>query len=287
MRGMKNTFFLLCIVFVLSLFARSSIWKVSDTHHTLFLGGTIHVLRTSDYPLPEEFDQAYAQSDFVVFETDIALSQSRTFEMMLAKKMLLPPEQTLSQLLTPQTYHKLGNYLASQGYSNALFEHMQPWALMMTLTQTTLAKMGIDQNGVDIFYAQRALKDHKPQKHLESVEEQLAIISEIGKGEEDVLVEQTLRDMSELNETMAWMVRDWREGKTRRLEDEMVNQMLEESPKMYRLILKNRNDAWMPKLRSIMDEGKIGFVLVGTMHLLGPDGLLERFRKMGYRVEPF
>ncbi|MGE4471895.1 MAG: TraB/GumN family protein [Sulfuricurvum sp.] len=276
------------ILFVTTtLLAQSSIWKVSDTHHTLFLGGTIHVLRISDYPLPEEFDQAYAQSDFVVFETDIALSQSRTFEMMLAKKMLLPPEQTLSQLLTPQTYHKLGNYFASQGYSNALFEHMQPWALMMTLTQTTLAKMGIDQNGVDIFYAQRALKDHKPQKHLESVEEQLAIISEIGKGEEDVLVEQTLRDMSELNETMAWMVRDWREGKTRRLEDEMVNQMLEESPKMYRLILKNRNDAWMPKLRSMMDEGKIGFVLVGTMHLLGPDGLLERFQKMGYRVEPF
>ncbi|MGE4471671.1 MAG: TraB/GumN family protein [Sulfuricurvum sp.] len=275
------------ILFVATtLFAQSSVWKVSDAHHTLFLGGTIHVLRGSDYPLPEEFDQAYAQSDFVVFETDIALSQSRTFGIMLAKKMLLPPEQTLPQFLTPQTYRKLSDYLASEGYSNALYEHMQPWALMMTLTQTTLGKMGIDQNGVDMFYAQRALKDHKPQKYLESVEEQLAIISEIGKGEEDVLVEQTLRDMRELNETMAWMVRDWREGKTKRLEDEMVNQMLEESPKMYRLILKDRNDAWMPKLRSMMDEGKIGFVLVGTMHLLGSDGLLERFRKMGYRIEP-
>lgn len=221
-----------------------------------------------------------------MFETDIAISQSRTFGMMLAKKMLLPPEQTLSQFLTPKTYRKLSDYLASEGYSNALYEHMQPWALMMTLTQTTLGKVGIDQNGVDIFYAQRALKDHKPQKYLESVEEQLAIISEIGKGEEDVLVEQTLRDMRELNETMAWMVRDWREGKTKRLEDEMVNQIMEESPKMYRLILKDRNDAWMPKLRSMMDEGKIGFVLVGMMHLLGSDGLLERFWKMGYRIEP-
>ena len=58
---------LLCLLTPFHLFAETSLWKISkgDTH--LFIGGTIHVLSTADYPLPEEFESAYKKSEVIVF----------------------------------------------------------------------------------------------------------------------------------------------------------------------------------------------------------------------------
>lgn len=280
-----KVFFLLFLC--VELFARSSVWKISDSKHTMYIGGTIHVLRASDYPLPQEFDEAYSQSDYVVFETDLALAQSRTLQRILAQKMMLPAGQSLSNKLSPDTYSKLKSYIASQGYPIEQFNRMRPWAVMMNLTQLKLSQIGIDQNGVDSYYSRRSRTDRLPQQYLESIEEQSAVITDIGEGEEDAVILQTLSDMKTLSSMMEWMVEDWRQGKTKRLEYELVSEMRDDSPKMYNTVLKQRNEAWLPKLIALLHEEKRGFVLVGAMHLLGRDGLLEQFRKQGYRVEYF
>ena len=38
--------------------AKGPVWKVSKGGQTVYLGGTIHLLSPSDYPLPEEFEEA-------------------------------------------------------------------------------------------------------------------------------------------------------------------------------------------------------------------------------------
>lgn len=271
---------------VLHLFAQSSAWKISDdSNHTIYIGGTIHLLRSSDYPLPQEFDEAYAKADYIVFETDLSLVHSQNMQRMLAQKMELPAGQNLSGKLSPKTYSQLKEYVESQGYGVKKFDRLQPWAVMLILTQLKLSQIGIDQNGVDSYYSERSLHDSLPQRYLESVEKQIGIITNIGEGEEDAVILQTLRDMKEFPSMMAWMVADWRVGKTDRLERELVLEMKEESPKMYSRVLVERNNAWMPQLIKMLHEEKRGFVLVGAMHLLGNEGLLEQFRRKGYKIE--
>lgn len=278
--------FFIALLFSLSnLFAQSSVWKISDGIHTMYLGGTIHVLRASDYPLPIEFDEAYSEADYVVFETDLSSENTLILQKILTQKMILPMGQTLGDKLSPQTYRELKRYLDSQGYSIAQFDRLEPWAVMLTLTQLKLSSIGIDQSGVDSHYRNRAVNDHLPQRYLESIQEQSAIITEIGQGEEDAMILQTLSDMKELSTMITWMVEDWRQGKTERLERELVDEMMVESPKMYRRVLQERNGIWMKTLVRMMKEEQRGFVLVGAMHLLGSDGLLEQFRKQGYKVE--
>ncbi len=271
---------------VLHLFAQSSVWKISDdSNHTIYLGGTIHVLRASDFPLPQEFDEAYNKSDYVVFETDLSLVHSQSMQHLLAQKMLLPAGESLSNRISSKTYEQLKEYVDSQGYKIEMFDRLQPWAVMLTLTQLKLSQIGIDQNGVDSYYSERSLHDHLPQRYLEGIEKQIGIITDIGEGEEDAVILQTLSDMKEFSSMMGWMVADWRVGKTDRLERELVLEMKEESPKMYRHVLVERNNAWMPQLIAMLHEEKRGFVLVGEMHLLGQDGLLEQFRRKGYKIE--
>jgi uncharacterized protein YbaP (TraB family) len=49
----------------------ASVWKVSNEQHSLYIGGTIHILTPNDYPLAKEYDLAYKASDKIIFETDM------------------------------------------------------------------------------------------------------------------------------------------------------------------------------------------------------------------------
>jgi uncharacterized protein YbaP (TraB family) len=279
--------FLLPLLAVSQLLGDSSVWKISKGTETMYIGGTIHILRSSDFPLPNEFERAYALSDTVVFETDLEGTQSEAFAAGLMQQMILPSGKTLSNTLKSETYAALKKYLVSQGDDIAKYERLRPWAVMLVMTQTVLGRNGIDQSGVDAHYSRSASAQNKPQRYLETPMEQMLLITRIGEGEEDAMILQSIREMKMIPEMIDWLVRDWREGKMKRMERELVQAMKDESPQMYRLILKERNDAWMPKLVGMMREGKKGFVLVGTMHLLGPDGMLKQFEKAGYTVSVF
>lgn len=56
------------------------------------------------------------------------------------------------------------------------------------------------------------------------------------------------------------------------------------SEEMADAIIKTRNEAWMEKLPALLKE-KPSFVAVGCLHLVGEDGLLNQFHKLGYTVK--
>ena len=51
--------------------AESSVWRVESADSIIYLGGTCHMLRASDWPLPAAYDFAYRQSEIMVFETNL------------------------------------------------------------------------------------------------------------------------------------------------------------------------------------------------------------------------
>ena len=46
-----------------------------------------------------------------------------------------------------------------------------------------------------------------------------------------------------------------------------------------------RNDAWLPKLERTLARDDDALVVVGALHLLGEDGIVEKLRAKGYQVE--
>ena len=63
--------------------ADAPVWKVVKGKNQLFIGGTLHLLSKSDYPLPDAFESAYRQSAMVVFEADMEKMQSPEFQQLL------------------------------------------------------------------------------------------------------------------------------------------------------------------------------------------------------------
>ena len=79
----------------------------------------------------------------------------------------------------------------------------------------------------------------------------------------------------------------WRNGDVGRLSELVIDEMRNDTPVTYRIINVERNDAWVPKLQEMLDESKQGstLVVVGAMHLLGSDGVVDKLRAKGYQVE--
>ena len=278
---------LLSLFLIISVFARSSVWKVSDGEHIMYIGGTIHVLRASDYPLPLEFERAYKKAEYLVFETDMAALNDPEFTAALADKMHYKGKTSLRTTLSRESYMALKKYVYSEGYGLYMFERFKPGLLIITLTGMKLEQLGLTEDGVDAYYSLRAEKEGKIQRHLESVQDQIALISDMGEGYEDEMILQTVRDMEALPSMMKWIAKAWREGDVKWIEKQLLTPMIQDFPEVYDAIIKQRNDRWMVKLLSMIREKKTGLVLVGTMHLPGKDGLLEEFRCAGFTVEEF
>ena len=79
----------------------------------------------------------------------------------------------------------------------------------------------------------------------------------------------------------------WRSGDVERLDTGMRADMAAKSPQSYKLLDVDRNNAWLPQIEKRLTGSTSNdtLVVVGALHLLGADGLVEKLKAKGYTVE--
>ncbi len=278
---------LLCLFASFNVFSETSLWRVSKGDSELFIGGTIHLLSASDYPLPVEFEQAYIKSDKLVFETDLAAMARPAVQQQLLQRVMYKKGQTLKNNIRQQTYQALKKHAVSIGLDINALNQFKPPMVILTIIMAELQRQGMAESGVDDYFNKKALADAKPLGALESLEVQLAVIENMGKGHEDEMILSTIAEMKELPLTMGAMKQAWRTGDAKVLEEIGITPMKVDYPALYQLILVNRNEAWLPKIEALLTTPEVEFVLVGALHLITNEGIIARLRAMGYKVELF
>ena len=281
---MPRLIFLLALL-AAAVFAETMLWKVSYGGKTLYLGGTVHVLRASDFPLPVAFEKAYASADMLVFETDMAAMRSPQYVAQLQARLMCPPGESLKTLLNAKTYDALAAYAQRHRLPMELLERMKPPLALMTLLQLKLQELGMDRPGVDAYFFEKASQNRKAIRWFESPEEQISILASLGKENADEMVRQTLEEAGEYGTVMPTIIAAWREGDTAALERFGKKYLMHDSPQDYRRLIVERNRRWMADLKSMLKSRETELVLVGALHLVGPDGLVAQLKRKGYRVE--
>ena len=283
---MKIINLLFCLVLVSPVFAKSPLWQVSKGDDYLYIGGTVHILSNSDYPLPPAFEEAYNNSKVVVLETDMKKMQSPQVQAMIAAQMKYTDGSTLQQHLKPKTYQALEEYLKPLGIPAVTFEDFKPGMVSMMLTMMELRRLGISGAGVDLFYSSKAENDFKSLGKLESIEEQMSFLAKMGEGDPDEFILYTLKDIKNLAETFNSMKQAWRSGDTDKLA-EIAIKPLKEFPDTYQMILADRNKAWVPQIEAMLKTKEVEMILVGALHLAGEDSVLKQLKALGYKVVQF
>ena len=268
-----------------SAFAESSVWVVRQGDLTTYLGGTCHVLRRSDYPLPMEFDKAYRSSDGIVFEADPGLLNSPRMQQLLAREAFFRDGTTLEDVLRPETYRLLEDYCLRNNLDPAAFARLKPATAALSLLSMELQRHGIDQGGVDEHFYQRAVADGKGRQALETVEQQVAFILSMAEGREDRFIEYSLTDLERLEEVFESLIVAWRVGDETTISNLVNADFQQQFPEIYRVLFTERNAAWLPAIEGYIATPEKELILVGVGHLVGDDGLLAMLRRRGYQVQ--
>ena len=284
----SNSFALILTLVLLQIaprgWADASVWRATDGESTVYLGGTVHLLRPEDYPLPEEFDQAYEGSSELFFETDISSMNDLSVQAQMLQKLTYSDGRTLKDVLDTEAYAALETYTDGVGMPLMILEQFKPGMVVSTLQVLEFQRIGFTPQGVDAFFTTQALTDGKSVGALETLDEQISFLAAMGEGNESEFIMMSLEDLDSTANLMGEMIGAWRAGDSEALRTLFVDDMLERAPAVYDSLLRQRNLRWIPQIEAMFGDPEIEFVLVGAAHLVGADGIVELLRARGYVV---
>ena len=271
------------------------LWKVSDADNSVYLLGSFHLLKPTDYPLSSDVDAAFKDAESLVFEMTPEEMSSPPLAMQMGQAALRTDGTTLNSELPPETVALLDKWLADNaaelqkmGLPPQVLQMFEPWFVGLTISITEMTKQGLDPKlGLDAHLAAQAGKAGKPTAGLETGARQIAFLDGMGKQEQLQFLAEALSQSKDAKNETAKLHDAWREGNAELLWNDMAVKMKQEYPGLYQRINVARNDAWVPKIeKRLADPGTDDtLVVVGALHLLGPDGVVEKLRTKGYTVE--
>ncbi len=280
-----TTFLALSLLITASTLCETSVWVVSTDSSVTYIGGAVHILRESDRPFPPEFELAYNASEILVLETDYSKLASPEFQQAVLAKGVYSDGRTLDEVLTAETYQRLEECYAKYDIAMAPLRQLKPSLVVTTLTMLGLQRLGVDQEGIDAFYHSRAIADNKPTAGLETVAEQIEVLTTMGDGNEDAFVVHTIEEMEILEELFDDMALAWKTGDESAMVELFLKEMKQDFPKLFRSLMVDRNLNWMPGIEGYIVTPETEFVLVGVAHLVGEEGVIAQLRELGYKVE--
>lgn len=271
---------------VSTLLAATSVWKVEKHNNVIYLVGTCHVLNAGDHPLPAEFNQAYKAAEQIIFETDIAATSSPAFQLKFLQALAVEQGKTLETSLKPATWTALTQFLKERNMPVESFTYYSPAGMTIMLTVMEYQRLGMSPAyGVDFHFNNQAAKDKKATGYLESIDEQLNFLSNMGKGQEDDMVLYTLQELAKAEEFIGKLKEYWRAGDMQALDTLGLVEMREKFRGTYEDLILKRNNNWMPHIEKMLTDTGTEAVMVGALHLAGPDGLLVQLKAKGYKVQ--
>ena len=282
-----HKYLFILFIFPAVCFSETSLWKISKNGNELYLGGTIHVLKKEDYPLPVEFNKAFKKSDKLVLEANIEAAQTPEFGKKVAQMLTYSPGKSLKDAISKKTFNKLKKYLADRNIPIESFLSFKPSMVVLVITVIELKKMGMVDIGVDEYFYKKAKQAGKTREYFETIDEQLEFLRTMGQGNEDAMLLSSIDDMSRMETTMNVIKSAWLNGDENKMVEVGLTEMIRDYPDIYQSLLVKRNNNWMPHIERMMTDRKVEMVLVGALHLVGKDGLLQQLRNKGYRVSQF
>ena len=257
--------------------------------------GSFHLLRPGDYPLSSDADAAFADAERVLFELSPEEMRSPALPQLMAQAAIRTDGKTLQQDLDAETWARFEAWgrtnqatLQQMGLSPQMLTVFEPWFIAVTISIVEMTKQGLDPKlGLDNHFMDQALAAGKPTGGLERAQEQIAVLDGMDATEQRQFLAESLQEAEKGAAETQRLHAAWRRGDAEELWNGMVADMRTQYPRLYQRINVDRNDAWVPKIRRILDQpgDDDALVVVGALHLLGDDGVVEKLRARGYQVE--
>jgi uncharacterized protein len=258
-----------------------ALWELHGKHNTVYILGSIHVLRPSDYPLAPAVLDAYRNANSIFMEVNLAQIDSQRMQTELLASARLPQGQTLPGIMGDARYKRAQVLAQEVGIDIGIFDAFAPWFAAEAISQLQLQQLGFQpKSGVEMFFLERARADGKSVAGLETVHDQIALFDALSMDEQADYLVSSLEEAHDLPKQVDAMVHAWASGDTQWFTDQLKAE-IGRDPVLYDSVLVARNRKWVPKIEALLNDDKNYLVIVGTGHLVGQGSVIALLKKDG------
>ena len=278
-------FFCLLLVASSSASAQPSLWVVKGPHATVYLFGSVHVLKKDVPWRTPKIDAALKQSGSLWLEITNADDQQALQPLVM--QLGLDQAHPLSTKLSKDELAKLDKVATVAGIPNgeASLESLRPWLVAVMLSVAPIIKAGYDPNsGVESVLKPEFTSANKPVQGFETAEQQLHYFADMPEKQQIDYLIQGIDDFDKESDKFDKIVSSWYAGDDATIDKLMSEDFKDKSPDLYKVLIVKRNQAFAAQIDKLLKGDGTIFVSVGAAHLIGSDGINALLQKMGYTV---
>jgi uncharacterized protein YbaP (TraB family) len=244
-----------------------ALWVVKDEDTTVYLFGSVHLLKPGLGWFDDGVKAAFDSSDQLVLE--LVEPPAAEVQALFGKLAMDQQGKTLRSKMTDADRAVYEAAMGKLGLPAAAFDPFEPWAAGITLSVLAMQKSGFDPNsGVEKQLTAAAKGSNKPIAGLETMEFQFGVFDTLPETEQITFLVETAKLIDEVASTTDKMVAMWASAETESL-GQLMNEGLT-SRTLYDALLTKRNANWAKWISARMAKPGVTFMAVGAGHLAGP-----------------
>jgi uncharacterized protein YbaP (TraB family) len=263
-----------------------AMWSVKGVHGTVYLFGSVHVMKPDVVWETAKVKEALKSSGVLYLEiADIDPESVKALQPMVMQ-MGVDMEHPLSTKISKEDVAAMDTAVKGMGLpGESALEPMKPWLAYLTLSILPAMSSGYAaDSGIDQKMLAEAKSEGKPVKGFETAEEQMHFIADFPEAQQVVLLHETLLELPKSKEQMDEMVADWTHGDVDKIAALENGEMKTKHPDLYQKLLVDRNAHFADVLAGLLKDPGTGtvFVTIGAAHLAGPDSVQKMLEKKGF-----
>jgi hypothetical protein len=243
-----------------------ALWVIKDEDTTIYLFGSIHVLKPGLGWFDDGVKTAFDSSDQLVLElVDLPAAEAQA---LFGKLAMDQQGKTLRSKMNDADRAVYDAAMGKLGIPAPSLDPFEPWAAGIAMSLMAMQKAGFDPNsGVEKQLTAAAKVSNKPIAGLETAEFQLGIFDTLPEADQIAFLVETAKMIDDTNSMMDKMVNMWGSADTESLAQLMNEGMT--SRTLYDALLTNRNANWAKWISAQMKKPGVTFMAVGAGHLAG------------------
>lgn len=264
--------------------AAPALWRVSDADSSVWLFGSVHMLRAGTDWRSDALDKVLSKADRVYFETDVS-PEAQVRVATLTMELAFNRNGTLlSDTIGPELTDRVRAAAQQFDMPMPYLLTMRPWMAATTLSIGPLADSGYDPaHGVETVLA--AEIDKGRIGFLETPEQQIGFLGNGSDADQIAMLEATLDTLDVMASDIDSMVEAWLAGRPEALGDIFIGQIGGEDTGMFERLIDQRNRNWVEQIEGMLATNENAILVVGAGHLVGEVSVVRLLEELGHTSE--
>lgn len=251
--------------------AKPALWKVADKDTTIYLFGTIHLLKPETRWFQGKIKTAFDTSDELVLEM-VEPSPAEAQKIVMTRA-IDPDGPPLTQKLTPTDAARYKAALQSVGIDWAGLEGFDPWFASTLVAMAPMQKLGYDpSSGAEKVLSASARATSKKIGGLETMDQQIGFFDGLPEDQQISFLNSAVAEMPQATTLTSVMIGSWAAGRPDKLAD-VMNDGMNDLPAIKKVLLTDRNQRWAGWITKRLEQPGTVFIAVGAGHLAGKESV--------------